>query len=131
MNYMLNTENRKEAKIITYNFTKINTHIMAEYRISGIWKDTNSVITHYAFHTVTLTGITRATKKSKVDAIALLEINGNSAVTWLWNYSSAGWKIGETVQVINGSTGKYLRSNQDSKLIDNLGHLINFDWIVL
>ena len=102
---------------------------MAEYRISGIWKDTNSVITHYAFHTVTASGATRATKESKVQAIALLEANGNSATTWLWNYSSSGWKIGETVQVINGSNGKYLRSNPDNRLTDNLGHLFDFDWV--
>lgn len=104
---------------------------MAEFRISGIWKDTNGVITDYAFHTVTDNGATRATKKSKAQAIALLETNGNSAVTWLWNYSSAGWKIGETVLVVNGSNGKYLRSNPDNKLTDNLGHLIDFDWISL
>jgi hypothetical protein len=102
---------------------------MAKYRISGVWKDARSVITHYAFHTVTDEGTTSATKKTKTEVIALLEVNGNSAVTWLWNYSSSAWKIGETVQVINGSTGKYLRSNPDSKLTDNLAHLIDFDWI--
>lgn len=104
---------------------------MTEYRISGIWKDANSVITHFAFHTVTATGTTRAIKKSKVQAIALLEVKGNSAVTWIWNYSSATWKIGESVQVVNGSDGKYLRTNPDNKLTDNLRHLINFDWISL
>lgn len=36
---------------------------MAEYKISSIWKDANSVITHYAFHTVTANGATRTTKK--------------------------------------------------------------------
>lgn len=102
---------------------------MAKYRISGVWKDASSVITHYAFHNVTDEGTTSATKKTKTEAIALLEANSNSAVTWLWNYSSSAWKIGETVQVINGSTGKYLRSNPDSKLTDNLAHLIDFDWI--
>ena len=125
----LNVENRKGAKIIAYNFTEIRLHIMAEYRISGIWKDTNIVITHYAFHTVTAKGITRASKKSKAEAITLLEINDNSAVTWLWNYSTSGWKIGETVQVINSGSGKYLRSNPDNGLTDNLGHLIDFDWV--
>lgn len=122
-------ENRKGAKILAYTFTKIKISIMAKYRISGVWKNTNNVITGYAFHTVGETSISRAIKKTKAQAIALLEINGNSAVTWIWNYSSSAWKIGETVQVINGSTGKYLRSNPDSKLTDNLAHLIDFDWI--
>jgi len=102
---------------------------MAVYRISGIWLDTNNVITNYAFHTVTQTGTTRAVKKTKSQAIALLETSGNSATTWLWNYSSARWTVGEVVTVINGTNGKYLRSNPDNKLTDNLMHLINFDWI--
>jgi Protein of unknown function (DUF3892) len=102
---------------------------MAVYRISGVWKDANNVITHYAFHTLVENGTTRARKISKAEAIALLETRGNSATTWIWNYTQAGWNIGETVQVINGSPGKFLRSNPDNKLTDNLGHLINFDWI--
>lgn len=102
---------------------------MVNYRISGIWMDANSIITHYAFHTVTDTGITRAAKKTKAQAVALLEENGNSAVTWIWNYSSAAWNIGEAVQVINGNNGKYLRSSPDNRLTDNLAHLIDFDWI--
>ncbi|RYE53507.1 MAG: DUF3892 domain-containing protein [Sphingobacteriales bacterium] len=102
---------------------------MATYRISGVWKNAENVITHYAFHTVTQTGVTRATKKTKADAIALVETGGNTVTTWLWNYSSAQWRIGETVHVVNAQTGKYLRSNPDNKLTDNLLHLINFDWI--
>ena len=46
-----------------------------------------------------------------------------------WNYSIANWKIGEKVEVVNGSNGKYLRTNPDNKVTDNLQHLIDFDWI--
>lgn len=102
---------------------------MTTYRISGIWKDSNRVITHYAFHTVTATGVTRASKKSKAQAIALLETAGNIAKTWVWDYTKGGWNIGETVSVVNGSSEKYLRSNPDNEVTDNLAHLINFDWI--
>jgi hypothetical protein len=102
---------------------------MAEYKISGVWKDSNNVITDYAFHTVNEDSISRATKKSKSQAIALLENNANSALTWLWNYSNAKWINGETVTVVNGTNGKYLRSNPDNKITDNLAHLIDFDWI--
>ncbi len=102
---------------------------MAQFRISGVWKDSNNVITHYAFHTIGETSISRASKTSKLQAIALLETKGNSATTWVWNYSLAKWSIGENVEVINGSNGKYLRSNPDNKITDNLGHLIDFDWI--
>lgn len=102
---------------------------MATYRISGIWKDDNNVITHYAFHTVNEKSVDRAVKKSKTDAIALLEKEGNSATTWMWNYSTARWKIGEGVHVVTTANGKYLRSDPDNKLTDNLGHLIDYDWI--
>ncbi|KOS07229.1 hypothetical protein AM493_15185 [Flavobacterium akiainvivens] len=104
---------------------------MAEYRISGVWKDTNNTIIAYAFHTVNDTGASasRAVKKTKAQAIALLEQAGNSATTWVWSYNKCIWIIGETVTVVNGSNGKYLRSNPDNKLTDNLGHLIDYDWI--
>jgi hypothetical protein len=59
----------------------------------------------------------------------LLESPGNSAETWVWKYNDSYWSKGEKVEVINGSTGKYLRSNPDTRLTDNLAHLIDFDWI--
>ncbi|WP_025144337.1 DUF3892 domain-containing protein [Pedobacter jeongneungensis] len=102
---------------------------MAKYRISGVWKDANDTIVAYAFHTVMEDSIGLAVKKTKAQAIALLEINGNSAITWIWNYLRGGWDTGETVTVVNGSNGKYLRSNPDKKVTDNLAHLIDFDWI--
>ena len=102
---------------------------MATYRISGVWEDTNKVITHYAFHTVGETTISKAEKITKARAITLLETAGNTATTWIWNYTQAKWNIGERVQIINGANGKYLRSNPDNKLTDNLKHLIDYDWI--
>src|SRR5262245_9025512 len=104
---------------------------MAQYRISGVWKNSNNIITHYAFHTVGERYTTKAQKKTKLEAIALLEVPGNIAYTWVWNYNLAKWDIGEKVEVVNGIGGKYLRSNPDNKLTDNLGHLIDFDWISL
>ncbi|WP_422092142.1 DUF3892 domain-containing protein [Tenacibaculum ovolyticum] len=102
---------------------------MAKYRISGVWKDSNDVITHYAFHTVNEKSISIAIKKSKEDAVIILENNENSAVTWIWNYSNSFWKIGQNVEVVNGSNGKYLRSDPDNTKTDNLANLIDFDWI--
>lgn len=102
---------------------------MAQYRISGIWINSSKVITHYAFHSEGETYVDRAVKTSKARAIEILETKGNSAVTWTWNYKQAKWNIGEKVEVINGADGKYLRSNPDDKLTDNLAHLIDFDWI--
>lgn len=102
---------------------------MAIYRISGVWKNSEGVITHYAFHTVHETGTSRASKKTKAEAIRFLETSGQSATTWLWDYSNSYWRVGEDVEVINGSDGKYLRSNRNNTKSDNLSHLIDFDWI--
>ena len=102
---------------------------MTKFRISGVWKNAENVITHYAFHTVGESSITRATKKTKTDAIRLLETSGNTAITWVWNYNNSAWSIGENVEVVNGRDGKYLRSNPNQKETDNLAHLIDFDWI--
>lgn len=102
---------------------------MALYRISGVWKNVDNVITHYAFHTVNGSSASRAVKTTKVEAIRLLEVGGNSATTWTWNYKTSGWSIGENVEVVNGVNGKYLRSNPNDKTTDNLGHLIDYDWI--
>jgi len=102
---------------------------MPTFRISGVWKNSSNVITNYAVHSVHADGITRAAKTTKYQAIALVEGDGNVVTTWIWNYSTMGWTIGEKVNVVNGQNGKYLRSNPDNQKTDNLGHLIDFDWI--
>jgi hypothetical protein len=99
---------------------------MANYKISGIWKDSNQVITHYAFHEIGEKSISRGVKTNKAEAVRILRQNDNNAVTWIWNYSTAFWKDGEKVTVVDDS---YLRSNPDNKLTDNLAHLIDYDWL--
>ena len=102
---------------------------MAQYKISGVWKDSNNVITHYAFHAKNINGVDRAVKISKSQAISLLDKSENSAKTWIWNYKTCIWSDGENVEVINGVNGKYLRSDSNSKLTDNLAHLIDYVWL--
>lgn len=102
---------------------------MATFKISGIWKDADGVVTHYAFHNVKMFYTTRAKKTSKNEAIRLLKKGNNIADTWIWNNDFARFDDGQKVEVINDATGKYLRTDADNKLTDNLGHLIDFDWI--
>jgi len=102
---------------------------MALYRISGVWRDSNNVITHYAFHEVGKNSSSRATKQSKESAIKLLETPGNKGNVWVWNYQIPGWQVREVVEVANGVNGKYLRTNRGNQLTDNLEHLIDYDWI--
>lgn len=101
---------------------------MPQYKISGVWK-VNGTITHYAVHSVVANGITRAEKISKADAIALVESRSNIVMTWVWNYRRSYWDDGEVVQVVELLNSKYLRSNPDGTVTDNLAHLINFDWV--
>jgi hypothetical protein len=126
LKYRINTVDKK--KVCNYVYCQLKLNIMALYRISGVWKDNNSVITYYAFHEVTETRTKRAVKIEKSEAVNLLE-NGNQATTWVWNYKLAGFVKGEDVHVVDGENGKYLRSNPDSTVTDNLNHLINYNWI--
>ncbi|UFH34553.1 DUF3892 domain-containing protein [Flavobacterium acetivorans] len=107
---------------------------MSEYRISGIWKNSQEVITHYAVHTRTRnqTGngyeISRAIKMTKADAVTLLQNPANSAKTFLWNYARAQWVAGEDIHVVNGNP-PFLRTTRDGTLKDNLLHLIDYRYV--
>ena len=109
---------------------KKNDKTMSTYRISGVWKNEAGAITHYAMHLVSEKTVSRAMKKTKAEAIQIVESYGNVTTTWIWNYNYAQWAIGESVYVVNGQYGKYIRSNPDNTLTDNLGHLIDYDWIL-
>jgi cytochrome c biogenesis factor len=100
---------------------------MAAYRISGVWTGTNGAITHYAMHTAgTNNTVALAIKTSKADAIKLVEATSNTVTTMVWNATSKAWHTGETVTVVGSGSSKYLRSNPDNSLTDNLDHLPNF-----
>ncbi|WET04015.1 DUF3892 domain-containing protein [Flavobacterium johnsoniae] len=108
---------------------------MAEYRISGIWTDDKGGITHYAVHERIKNRdgkgytINKAIKKSKAETITLVESKNNTVKTFMWKYKEAMWQGGEDVHVVNGASGKFLRSNHDSTVQDNLRHLIDYSWI--
>ncbi|WP_300567823.1 DUF3892 domain-containing protein [Flavobacterium sp.] len=107
---------------------------MAEYRISGIWKNDQNVITHYAIHSRTKnqTGnsytISNAVKTTKVNAVALLQNPANNAKTYLWNYARAKWEAGEDIHVVNDNP-PFLRTNHDEIVRDNLLHLIDYGYV--
>ncbi|HBV15795.1 DUF3892 domain-containing protein [Chryseobacterium carnipullorum] len=104
---------------------------MANYAISGVWKDSNNVITHYAIHTVNITenNFQKAIKYTKAQAIQLLDNSVNSARTLIWNYSTERWNWGTTIDVVGSAANKYLRTVQDSTERNNLAHLINYGWV--
>lgn len=106
---------------------------MAEYRISGIWKN-GDVITHYAVHLRTRNAnndgyvIAHAVKMTKAAAVALLQNQQNNAKTYLWNYTTAGWSAGGDIHVVNANP-PFLRTNHDGTVKDNLMHLIDYGYV--
>jgi hypothetical protein len=107
---------------------------MAEYRISGIWKNGNNEITHYAVHLRTKNAnregyiINHAVKMKKADAVTLLLNTQNNAKTYLWNYTTANWSTGEDINVVNGNP-PFLRTNHDGIVKKNLLHLIDYGYV--
>jgi hypothetical protein len=103
---------------------------MADYRISGVWKDNNGVITHYALHKPSTTGYYRAEKKTKSQVLSILD-TGNTVKTWVWNYASSSWKDGQTVHPVGTGSNRYLRTDRDNTQRDNLDNLINAAWFLV
>ena len=115
-----------QSPVVLTHSLKIMTK---KFRISGVWKDGDGGITHYAIHDVTDTEkrhIGPAKKTAKAEAIELVETAGNTVTTIVWNYVNPGWYATEDVHVVGAGTGKYLRSDPDKRLTDNLGHLPNY-----
>lgn len=104
---------------------------MAKYAISGVWKNTQGTITHYAVHEFNEqeNSMELGVKMTKATAVRLLENYQNSAITILWNYAQLGWVKGTTINVVGTAADRYLRTTQDGTVRDNLGHLINYGLI--
>lgn len=102
---------------------------MAEYSISGVWKDVTGTITHYAIHASNSTTVFKGTKYSKAEAVALLSKPENTAETIIWNYENANWKVGAMIEVEGLGVNRYLRTRRDKTVRDNLDNLINYGWI--
>lgn len=104
---------------------------MANYAISGVWKNSDGVITHYAIHVHNIINNTigLATKTAKPQAVTLLDTPGNSGITILWNYNNHSWDEGTRIDVVGNYPNKYLRTYHDGTVRDNLAHLINYGMI--
>ncbi len=102
---------------------------MANYRISGVWKE-NNVITYYAFHEVSSDGksLSYAKRISKIEAVELVENIFNNVYTLIWDYDNSIWTDGSKVHVV-GAVHKFLRSNHDFSQVDNLDHLIDYSYV--
>lgn len=101
----------------------------ADYLISGIWfSDTpHKHVSHVMLHTDSDTDITRGTKHTKNEVIALIK-KKQTVRTMTWNYTSGGWRGGALVGYESLASGEYLRTHKDATVTDNIDNLINMDW---
>jgi len=106
---------------------------MAEYRISGIWKN-GEIITHYAVHLRTRNAnndvyiIERADKMTKIATVTLIQNKQNSSKTYLWNYSTSKWNTGGEILIVNENP-PFLRTTHDEIIKNNLLHLIDYGFV--
>lgn len=99
---------------------------MANYYITGVWKDNKDRITDVMLHLVNADGTfrTRGTKTNKKDAILLIK-NGNQLRTITWGYP--GWDKGALVTYENVGNEEYLRSVKDTSTKNNLDNSLQME----
>lgn len=104
-------------------------HTMLQLNISGLWKDINGAITHYAVHVKQREGATKAFKITKQEAIQLIENCDYIARTIQWDYERSQWEPKEKICISENEQGKFLSTHHPDIQTDGLIHLIDYDWI--
>jgi hypothetical protein len=108
---------------------------MADYAISGVWKDSKGVITHCAVHEISIINsfpiYSFAEKYSKERVLTLFDNQQNTIRTIVWDYAYGTWKQGAFVRPYRNGTNIYFRTIQDGTVKDNLDNLINYGWITV
>lgn len=102
---------------------------MATYYISGVWFTENNTITHVNLHPSSNNNLGKGTKTVESTVISLIE-NKHVVRTVTWNYTTAKWREGADVKVVELNGKKYLRSQKDSTVRDNLDNLIRMNEMV-
>lgn len=96
---------------------------LADYFISGVWKDDSERITDVMLHTVNENNsFSLGVKTSESSAINLLKLK-RTIKTITWGYPE--WQIGALVTVINIGGVEYLRTVANATVKDNLDNSIN------
>lgn len=100
---------------------------LADYFISGVWKDSSERITYVMLHTVNENNsFYMGVKTSESDAIKLLK-SKKTIKTITWGYPD--WQIGALVTVVSVGNVEYLRTVANASAKDNLDNSINMQSI--
>lgn len=103
---------------------------MAKYYVTGVWKNTNGVITHIQVNAPVTSGVLRPYAKWTVaQGVQFLGTAGNQLSSATWSYQATNWKEGEKIIVVN-QTLKYLRTAPDNTVRDNLDNLLPMNDLV-
>jgi hypothetical protein len=96
---------------------------LADYFISGVWKDNSERITDVMLHTVNDNNtFNLGVKTSETNAINQLKLK-KTIKTITWGYPE--WQIGASVTVINIGGVEYLKTVGNATIKDNLDNSIN------
>ncbi len=96
---------------------------LANYFISGVWKDNNDNIMYVLLHTVNDdNSFQDGVKTAESTAINLLK-QRNTIKTITWGYPE--WQIGATVTYVNNNNREYLKTVANTTQKDNLDNAIN------
>lgn len=102
---------------------------VADFFITGVWKDSQKRITDVMLHAVNDDGSfkSRGSKTSKTGVIGLLK-SKKTVMTLTWGYP--GWNHGAhvTYETVNGQ--EYLRTVPNSLTKDNLDNSFPFDQFI-
>ncbi|MDX6188074.1 DUF3892 domain-containing protein [Flavobacterium sp. Fl-318] len=96
---------------------------LADYFISGVWKDSSERITDVMLHTVNENNSFKmGVKTSESNAINFLKAK-KTIKTITWGYPD--WEIGALVTVVTIGNIEYLRTIANASVKDNLDNSIN------
>ena len=96
---------------------------LADYFISGVWKDSSERITDVMLHTVNENNsFNMGVKTSESNAINLLK-SKKTIKTITWGYPD--WQIGALVTFVAIGNVEYLRTVANASVRDNLDNSIN------
>jgi hypothetical protein len=97
-----------------------------DYGVSAQRKDSNDVITAIKVHAFNPdTTVNPGREWAKSQGVSAIE-RGSRMCTMLWDSGSSKWITQVAIRVVNGTYGKYLRTDADNTPKDNLGNLPSF-----
>jgi hypothetical protein len=102
---------------------------VADFFITGVWKDSQKRITDVMLHAVNEDGSfkARGSKTNRVAVVALLK-NKKTVMTLTWGYP--GWEIGANVTYENIGGQEFLRTVANATQKDNLDNSFPFDQFI-